>query len=131
MIIIKSPLSVPISKGKLFKLGLNQYRNTHYRTLNTAKINYKAIMAEQIQKLPKMESVEIFYRLYPGTRHKSDLDNIISVHAKFFQDALVEFGILPEDNYTVITGSAQSFGEVDKDDPRVEIMVVENNMDIS
>ena len=120
---LSSPLRVYQTKKKDFILNLNVYRNSHYRTLNTVKIRYKEVMKEQILKLPKMEKIILHYRLYPKSRRLTDLDNVISVHSKFFQDALVELGIIPDDDYRYIIGSTQEFGEVDKDNPRVEIKI--------
>ena len=44
-----SPLKILKSKVREFILNLNQYRNTHYRVLNTCKINYKEHMKKQIK----------------------------------------------------------------------------------
>lgn len=122
--LIKSPLSVPVSRNKSFTLNLNYYRNCHYQVLNKAKINYKAIIHEQIKNLPVFDKVEIIYTLYPKTKRLTDLDNILSIHAKFFSDALVEYGKLTDDNYTYITKNTFVFGKIDKINSRVGIRVV-------
>lgn len=123
MIIINSPLSVPQSKTKKFHLNLNVYRNSHYLVLNTVKKNYKAIISDQIAYMQPLNKVYIKYTLYPKTKRLCDLSNIISIHKKFFEDALVELGKLPDDNYEHIIGSSEFFGCVDKDNPRVEIIL--------
>lgn len=90
------------------------------------KANYKAHMKDQIKSGPiYYKPVRILYTLFPKDRRLCDLDNVLAIHAKFFQDALVEFGAIPEDNYTVVVRSAQLFGAVDKHNPRVEIDVKE------
>ena len=119
--ILDSPLSVQTARQTKFILNINNYRNTHYHTLNKAKINYKAIMAEQILKLPKMERVRITYILFPQTKRRTDIGNVLSIHAKFFEDALVEFKRLPDDDYKHIDEVTYRFGRVDKENPRVEI----------
>ena len=53
--VLISPLSVPQTKTKNFILNLNVYRNAHFHVLNKAKINYKAIMLEQIIKLNQIK----------------------------------------------------------------------------
>ena len=116
-----SPLAVPKTKTKNFILNLNIYRNTHYQTLNKVKINYKTVMKNQIMKLPIFTKLSIEYTLYPKTKRLTDLENVISIHQKFFQDALVEFGRIEDDTYLHIVESIQRFGEVDKHNPRVEI----------
>jgi len=121
---IISPLSVPVSKNKKFILNFNNFRNAHYQTLNKAKINYKAMVAEQVLQLDKWLKIKIHYVLYPKTKRLTDIDNVISVHKKFMQDALTELGIIPDDNYKHIVGSSEEFGNVDKSNGRVEIFIL-------
>jgi hypothetical protein len=122
--ILYSPLIVPLEWGKKpFILNLNHYRNAHHMVLDKAKKNYKAVMAKQIQALPKMRTVEIHYKLYPGTKKLTDIGNIKTVHQKFFEDALVAFGRILDDNYLYVVGGGESFGCVDKENPRVEILI--------
>ena len=123
---IHAPLRVNQSKKKYFTLNLNQYRNAHYFTLNTAKINYKEILKPQIEKLPVIDvPVEITYKLFPATKHLTDVANVCSIHDKFFCDALVELGKLEEDNYLWIPSVRYLFGEIDRSNPRVEISIIE------
>lgn len=121
--IIKSPLSVPASGKRKFILNLNTFRNAHYQVLNKAKINYKAIIAEQVLKLPMMRHITIHYTLYPGTKRRTDIGNVIAIHRKFIEDALVELGRIPDDNYQHVLGGSERFGCVNKDDPHVEIRI--------
>jgi Holliday junction resolvase RusA-like endonuclease len=123
--VISAPLSVHTSRNRKFILNLNNYMHVHHHALNAAKKNYKALLAEQILRLPKMKKAEIGYVLYPKTKRKTDIGNVIAIHKKFFEDAMVEFGIIPDDDYTHIVGSYESFGAVDKENPRVEIRVLE------
>ena len=125
--ILDSPLSVQTARQTKFILNLNNYRNTHYHVLNKAKINYKAIMAEQILKLPKMERVRLTYTLFPSSRRVMDLGNVLPIHAKFFEDALVELKRLPDDDYKHMIESSSKFGRVDKDNGRVEINIEVSN----
>ena len=121
---IHSPLRVPQSKTKDFILNLNNYRNAHYHTLNTAKRRYKAAIDSQVQQLPQMQTIALLYVLYPGSRRRTDLANVISIHQKFFEDALVEAGKLPDDDYAHLLESGMAFGHVDKGDPRVTIEIL-------
>ena len=122
---LTSPLRVPVSKSKEFILNMNNYRNAHYQTLNKAKQNYKAVMFEQISKLPALSKVAIHYTLYPATKRKTDIDNVMAVHKKFFQDALVECGKLQDDNYDFIPFNSEVMGSVRKDSPSVEVTIYE------
>ncbi len=123
---IIAPLSVPQSKKKKFILNLNVYRNAHFMTLNTVKKRYKAALEEQIKALPVFEKpIQIVYRLFPKTKRRTDIGNVLSVHQKFFEDALTEFGKIADDNYLYVPRTAQIFGEVDPSNPRVEIEIKE------
>lgn len=120
---IISPLRVLKNSKDLWTLNLNIYRNTHYHTLNNAKINYKKAVKSQIDKLPKMGMVCIHYKVFPKTAKKFDLGNVVSVHKKFIEDALVELKKIPDDDYLTIVRSTESFGSIDKHNPRVEILI--------
>ena len=120
-----APLYVMKSKKKKFYVGLNTYRNTHYAVSNKVKIAYKKHMRDQILKLPIFNKIELTYTLYPRTKALCDIGNILSIHDKFLCDALVEYGVLPEDNYLHIPKITFLIGHVDKLNPRVEILIQE------
>ena len=83
------------------------------------------MLQDQISFLPKMESVELLYTLYPKTKRLTDISNVLSIHDKFFCDALVEAGKLPDDNYIHLKKITYQFGEIDPKNPRVEITIEE------
>ena len=120
---IISPLKVPVSAKKDFILNLNNYRNAHYMVLNKAKVNYKCLVADQVRKLERFKKIAINYVLYPKTKRKTDIGNVISIHKKFFEDALSELGVIPDDDYRHIVHSSEEFGGVDKENGRVEIFI--------
>lgn len=108
---------------KGFSLNLNQYRNAHFYKLNNAKIEYKAFMRSQIELLPELPAIRLTYVVYPKTNREFDISNVCSIVDKFFSDALVELGKLPDDNFKFISEVVYKFGEKDKDNPRVEIII--------
>ena len=122
---IVAPLRVPQSKKKFFSLNLNIYRNAHHFTLNKAKVEYKAYLQKQLATLPIMERIELIFTLFPKTKRLCDISNVLSIHDKFFCDALVEAGKIPDDNYLHLRKVTYSMGEIDKENPRVEINVEE------
>lgn len=129
-----SPLKVLATKVRYFILNLNQYRNTHYRVLNNCKINYKDKMKSQIVKAPKYRKVLCVYKVYAGSKRSFDLGNVCSVHEKFFEDAFVELGKLPDDNIEFIPLVIYLGCGIDKDNPRVEIEVLDltkRNIDLT
>ena len=124
-----APLRVRVSKkpgakGE-FLINLNNYRNAHFFILDKAKKVFKDLMAPQIKSLPAFRKIHLEMVLYPGSNHLCDVSNICSVIEKFFADALVELGKLPDDNYLYLIGSSCLYGEVDKANPRVEIFIYE------
>lgn len=123
--IYNSPLKVLATKLKSWILNLNQYRNTHFRTLNTVKINYKECMRSQIATGPKYNRIATIYTVYPPNKRLFDIGNVCCIHQKFFEDALVELGKLPDDNYNYIPTVIYQFGGIDTNNPRVEIEVIE------
>ncbi len=87
------------------------------------KKKYAAIMMPQILRMCPFNSVHITYTVYPKTRRLMDISNICAVVDKFFCDALVEAGKIPDDNYKHVTGVDYRMGVVDKYNPRVEIKI--------
>ena len=89
------------------------------------KIKYKALVEEQIVLLPEFNKISLTFTLYPGSRRLCDIGNVISIHEKFFCDALVELGKIPDHDYRYLDETHNLFGEVDKHNPRVEILIKE------
>lgn len=120
------PLRVPTNKAgtKHFILNLNQYRNAHHFTKNAAKVEFKRLMGPEIRKLPIFERVELIYTIFPRTRLEFDVGNPGSILDKFFSDALVELGHLPDDNYKHIPQVTYRFGAVDPVCPRAVVTIV-------
>ena len=122
-----SPMKVLASKRKMLRLNLNEYRNTHYRILNNAKINYKEVMKKQIEKARRLGKALFVYTVYPGSKRSFDIGNICCIHEKFFEDAFVELGKLEDDNANFLPLVVYMYGGIDKDNPRVDIEAMELN----
>ena len=83
-------------------------------------------MKKQIEKLPRLQPpIQITYTVFKGDRRSCDIGNICSIHQKFFEDALVELGKLPDDNHNVIAKTIYQWGGIDKLSPAVDIMIEE------
>ena len=102
--------------GKRFALNLNTYRNACYHVLNQAKINFKNELLLTYSELLKLKfnKVKITYIIIPHNKQLFDTKNIESIVDKFFCDALVECGIIPDDNYTVVSYGAPEVSEIVK-----------------
>lgn len=83
-------------------------------------------MKQQIEKVPKLQPpLRVTYTVFKGDKRNCDLGNICSIHQKFFEDALVELGKLPDDNYEMISEVNYRWGGIDKLNPCLEIMIEE------
>ena len=103
-------------KKKKYSLNLNTYRNLHYQVNNALKIKVKDYIKEIILHKKELlyisEPVEIEYIIYPGSKRRMDLDNTVVI-AKYTQDALVELGILVDDDYKHVVNISFRFGGLD------------------
>lgn len=119
--IIPLPLSIVYNKkGDKFYLNLNQYRNTHFHTLNTCKVLFKELVQERISHIPRIKKLDITYTLFTGSKRSVDLANICSIVDKFFCDTLVESNVLIDDGLEYLSSIDYRFGSIDKNNPRVE-----------
>lgn len=102
--------------GKRFALNLNTYRNAHHMILNKAKINFKNELLLTYPELLKLKfnKVKITYIIIPHDKQLFDTKNIESIVDKFFCDALVESGIIPDDSYTYVSYGAPEVSEIVK-----------------
>jgi hypothetical protein len=127
--IIHAPLKVILPrvrvKDKSFILNLNIYRNTNQFTLNDTKKKYKALMRKQIMALPEFATVEAVFINYSKTAAIPDTHNVCCIHEKYFADALVEFGKIPDDKPLYWKMSKYLFGGIDRKNPRVTIILRE------
>lgn len=106
-----------------FILNLNQYRNAHFHTTNPAKVKFKEVMQSQLVQLPCFEVIELTYRIFHRNKGRFDLCNPGAILDKFFCDALVEAGKLPDDDYTHLRRVEFIFGGVDPTNPRCEVII--------
>lgn len=125
---VNLPLCIELGVKKKVKhwLTLNNYRNTHYRLSNTIKKAYTVQVGRDLISLPVLKApIRLTYNIYYLNRRKFDLDNYGAVASKFFQDTLVHFGKLPDDDYENVVEVVFRFGGVDKEYPRIECTIEE------
>ena len=101
---------------KKFALNLNTYRNAHFHVLNQAKKQFMvSLFVEHIDFLNhKFQGVKITYTIIPHNKVMFDTQNVLSIVDKFFCDALVESGIIPDDNYNYVSYGAPELGDIVK-----------------
>lgn len=108
---------------KNFHFNLNNYRNWHYQVSNNLKIAYKDIAEERLVLVCVEPPIRLHFILWKKDKRKVDRANVLSIHEKFFCDALVELNYIPDDNDDYITSSHYYTGGIDKINPRVEIWI--------
>jgi hypothetical protein len=63
------------------------------------------------------------YTVYPGNNRAFDLGNVLPIIQKFTDDALIELGVITDDNFKVVRQVNYNFGQVDKGQPRAELLI--------
>jgi len=104
-------------------LNLNNYRNWNYFISNEVKKKYKEDIKDQLRGLKFDMPLRLEFKLFKGSKRLSDRANVLSIHEKFFCDALTECGCIKDDDDTHILSTYYCSGEIDKTDPRVEITI--------
>jgi len=105
-------------------INLNWYRNAHYQQSNKIKVKFKDHIKQQFEGLPKIQTkISIKFVYYAARNNSPDLDNFTSISKKFFQDAMVELGLIEEDNINHIIATSEYYGGIDRENPRVEAFV--------
>ena len=123
LINLTCPISLQLGR-KTYYLNLNAYRNWHYQVSNKLKQLFKEAMRSQLENLSPINSpISITYTLYVPSARKCDLRNYTTVVDKFLCDALQEYLIIPDDNYTVIKSVSDIFGGIDRNNPRIEVNI--------
>lgn len=111
-------------KQKFPPLSMNWLLGVNYRAYGEAKKTFAFYIMDQISTCKPMEGkIEIRYT-YFAKQNGTDLDNFICVVKKYFQDSLSKGGIIKNDSTSVIVSSTESFGGIDKKNPRVEAKVI-------
>jgi len=122
-----SPLFVTLPRktkaDKKIYLNLNVYRNLHFILNNQAKEIYCEMMRGQMAGRKFPGQIDITFTLFKGRNGRIDRSNILSIVEKFFCDALVHNGCIPDDNDDFIKATHYQSGGYDKGNGRVEITV--------
>jgi len=124
---IISPLYIDLprktKKDKRVYLNLNTYRNLHYQINNQVKRAYLEAIREQVEGKVIVTPVEITYRVLKRTEVRLDKMNVIAVTSKYLLDALTNLGCWEDDNDDHVKTETILPTELDRDNPRVEIII--------
>ena len=111
-------------KPKNYWLALNNYRNWQFHLNNQLKQQFK----DEIE-IPEIDEpirhCRIKYVFYYPTHQRRDIGNSLAVVSKFTEDALVDAGVIMDDDYTIVAKISGEYGGHDKCNPRCEVTVEE------
>lgn len=128
MIVCPNYLEMWVKKRKKYYLNLNNYRNRHFIVSNNLKILFKKQIQEQIQNIKPIKwQIELQFEYFARSKLVGDLENHCIVIQKFLQDTLVENWIIQEDTCYFISKVIYLYWGIDKDNPRVEAIIIEKN----
>ena len=126
---IISPLFITLPrktvKDKRIALNMNTYRNLHHRISNDAKKAYSEALREQLRNLSIQTPVEVTYKVYKASKRRLDKMNVISVVSKFLLDSITDYGCWEDDNDDYVKKETIMPTELDRENPRVEIIIKE------
>ena len=106
-------------------VGMNWYRNAHFRNNNEVKQYYHKLIHSKVTQSQKIkDKYMISYMLYPSNAN-CDLMNVVSVIDKFLNDALQDCGVVVNDNIKFYKSMTAGVKEIDKYNPRIEIKIIE------
>ena len=129
MIILELPIYYTFTKktkkDNKVLVGMNWYRNAHFRNSNQVKQHYHKLIYSKVTQSQKLkDKYMVSYMLYPSNSN-CDLMNVVSVIDKFLNDALQDSGVIVNDNIKFYKHMIATVKEVDKENPRIEIIIEE------
>ena len=122
------PLSLRLAKkkdGKQYMLNLNYLLTKYHKSYNNLKAKYEEILEPFLNGLKIKPPFRITYVFYYGSKRRVDRNNFAVAHDKFFCDALTKFDCIPDDNDRFYVETYTKSGKIDKENPRMEIIVEE------
>lgn len=122
---VTAPLyfTLGVKKPKRHYINLNGYRNWHFLVSNKLKAMYKDAVKSQLEGIKLNTPIILSFHLVKPTLRKTDRSNPLSIHEKFFCDALVELGCIPDDNDDYIEKTDGYTSSYEKGNGRVEITI--------
>lgn len=135
-LVLNLPLRIRnrVKTESYFYLNMNTYRNAPFHELSDMKIKFAELVQNQIATCPQFNWVTFKYIHFPGSAREVDTNNVCSIVDKFFCDAFVKAGKLEDDNRKFLRGTEFLPGEIDRNNPRIELHITgelkENQMQL-
>lgn len=125
---MRLPLAVEVTKkGRVFKLNLNDYRNTNYHILNTAKKNFSNKIGAALKaRCPQLKTpIKITYVIMRSNNILYDVGNVGSILDKFFCDSLQDAKRIKDDNFKFIPNVEFLHGVTNANEPHCMVYIQE------
>ena len=128
-VVLDMPVIMPMKKvkDKRISIGMNWYCNAHHMVKNNVKKQVKEYVRQYLEetgqdKIHFTEPVKVTFKYYKKTAIRTDTSNFFAVGSKFVYDALVELGVLPDDDSEFIVHEQQLQTVKDASHPRMEFL---------
>lgn len=112
-------------KDKKYIVNLNNFPNTHRRTLAEAKIEYAKLVEAAVSEVHCFKKAKLHFRYFHGNKRKMDKSNPCCIIEKFACDALTKLGFWEDDHSEIIPETTYTYCGVDKENPRCELTITE------
>lgn len=114
----------PISKKNSQQILINRATGRPFIMPSKKYIEYQKACAPYLPALRIDYPINLKCVFYMGTRRKCDLTNMLEA----IDDVLVKYGVIEDDNFTIVTGHDGSRIEYSKEKPRTEIEITRFKM---
>ena len=123
---IVCPLYIDIPRktkaDKRVYINMNSYRNLHYAVSNKVKKMYLEAVREQLEGLTIQTPVDVTYKVFKQSKRRLDKMNVVAISSKFLLDAVPELGCWEDDNDEHVKTEIILPTELDRINPRVEVI---------
>ena len=106
---------------KSILVGLNWYRNAHYRQQSQWKLDFHELVHNQLDGTTIPSSYTLEIKVY--YLRTCDASNLVPLAEKVVLDALQDEGVLQNDNVNFHLGTCWTVAGQDKTNPRCEITI--------
>ena len=126
---LELPVYFNITKDKKVLVGSNFARSkAHYHTLNKVKRYYSDLVADKLKEFEPIGGQFKVRYTYFYKNPLTDGSNVVSQIDKYLLDAIQEIGLVVNDNVKYNIGASWSVGGQDKENPRVEVEIYDENI---
>lgn len=104
-------------------VNLNNYRNWNRFVEHQAKDKYSELCGPLLSGLRFGAPISLRFTLWKASARTCDRANPLCIHEKYFCDALVNHGCIPDDSDEYIASTTYETGGIDRANPRVDIRI--------